>query len=219
MEKIQNKIKYNIKIVDNFLNEKDYKELSNLEVFKDLKKEKDGIKVFHNEVNNNGVIKSVLSKDLILNIHKTYHYKAIEILKEICPEKVSLYEYSDFSFVVTDKNSKFPIHDDTPDKLLSGVIYLAPEENTGTIFYNDKNGQDKTVVGWKVNRAVFFSRKERETWHSYEGDKHNDRVALVYNLKTSKIKDVFEIEKKNYFLGNLRWRLNPRIYQYFKILI
>ena len=98
------------------------------------------------------------------------------------------------------------------------MIYLAPEK-FGTIFYNDKNGQDKTVVDWKVNRAVFFSRKERETWHSYEGDKHNDRVALVYNLKTTKIKDVYEIEKKNYFLGNLRWRLNPRIYQYFKTLI
>ena len=219
MEQIQNKIKYNIKIVDNFLNEKDYKELSNLEVLKDLKKEKDGITVFHNEVNNEGIIKSVLSKDLILNIHKTYHEKAIEILKEICPEKIDLYEYSDFSVIVTDKNSKFPIHDDTPDKLLSGVIYLAPEKNSGTIFYNDKNGQDKTVVDWKVNRAVFFSRKERETWHSYEGDKHNDRIALVYNLKTTKIKDVYEIEKKNYFLGNLRWRLNPRIYQYFKTLI
>ena len=52
---------------------------------------------------------------------------------------------------------------------------------------------------WKVNRAVFFSRKERETWHSYEGDKHNDRIALVYNLKTTKIRAVYEIEKKTIF--------------------
>ena len=219
MEQTQNKIKFNIKIVDNFLNEKDFNEISSLDIFKNVKKEKDGIAVFHNEVNDYGIIKSVLSKDLILNIHKTYHKKAIEILKEICPEKVSLYEYSDFTVIVTDKNSKFPIHDDTPDKLLSGVIYLAPNRNSGTIFYNNKKGKDKTVVDWKINRAVFFSRKERETWHSYEGDRHNDRIALVYNLKTTKIKDVYEIEKKNYFLGNLRWRLNPRIYQYFKTLI
>ena len=163
MEQTQNKIKYSVKIVDNFLNEKDYNELSSLDIFKNVKKEKDGFTVFHNEVNDDGIIKSVLSADLILNIHKTYHKKAIKILKEICPEKVDLYEYSDLAVIVTDKNSKFPIHDDTPDKLLSGVIYLAPKKNSGTIFYNDKNGQDKTVVDWKVNRAVFFSRKERET--------------------------------------------------------
>ena len=38
------------------------------------------------------------------------------------------------------------------------------------------------------NRAVFFSRKERETWHSYEGDRKSERIALVYNLMTSKLK-------------------------------
>ena len=34
MEQIQNKIKYSVKIVDNFLNEKDYNELSSLDIFK-----------------------------------------------------------------------------------------------------------------------------------------------------------------------------------------
>ena len=102
---------------------------------------------------------------------------------------------------------------------LSGVIYLSPENNSGTIFYNNKKGQNKTEIDWKLNRAVFFSRKERETWHSYEGDKKNDRVALVYNLMTTKIKKVFKIENKNYFIGNLRWKLSPHIYKYIKIII
>ena len=38
------------------------------------------------------------------------------------------------------------------------------------------------TIDWKKNRAV-FSRKEFETWHSYEGNKISNRIALVYNLK------------------------------------
>ena len=49
---------------------------------------------------------------------------------------------------------------------------------------------------------VFFSRIERETWYSYEGNKISDRIALVYNLMTRKIKEN-KIEKKIIF-GNLR---------------
>ena len=131
----------------------------------------------------------------------------------------SLFIYLSFSLtpiIISKKNSKFPIHDDTPNKLLSGVIYLAPENNSGTFFYSDKKGSDKTNVEWKSNRAVFFSRKERETWHSYQGDGLNDRVVLVYNLMTNRIKEVYKIEKKNYFFGNLRFKLNPYIFRYFK---
>ena len=140
----------------------------------------------------------------------------MNILKEICPEKTSLYDYSDFTIIKTKKNSKFPIHDDTPNKLLSGVIYLHPEKNSGTIFYSDKKGSNKTIIDWKPNRAVFFSRKEKETWHSYEGDGNNDRIALVYNLMTNKLKKVYEIEKKNYLLGKFRFKINPYLFKYFK---
>ena len=40
----------------------------------------------------------------------------MDILKEICPEKINLYDYSDFTIIITKKDSKFPIHDDTPNK-------------------------------------------------------------------------------------------------------
>ena len=47
-------------------------------------------------------------------------------------------------------------------------------------------GANKRIIEWKQNRAVFFSRNERETWHSYEGDGSSNRIALVYNLMTKK---------------------------------
>ena len=65
----------------------------------------------------------------------------------------------------------------------------------------------------------FFSRKERETWHSYEGDGKSDRIALIYNLMTNNIRDVYKVEKKNYFLGNFRYKINPYIFEYFKTTI
>jgi|TARA_B110000444_G_C18593275_1_gene479445 hypothetical protein len=208
-----NNLNYKLKIVDNFLENSDFKELCNLHIEKEFKGE---FKVYHNEINNDKIIKSSINESLLKKIHKDYFSKAFEVLKELSPEKSKLYEYSDFTIVITKKKSKFPIHDDTPNKLLSGVIYLYPENNAGTIFYNDDKGSNKTYVDWKPNRAVFFSRKERETWHSYEGDGINDRIVLVYNLMTSKIREVYKIENKNYLIGNARYKLNPYIFKYFK---
>ena len=205
-----------LKIVDNFLSKNDFEALVNLNMDKNIDEE---FNIFRNEINDNGILKSSINKSLIENLHKKYHSSALNILKEINPEKAKLYDYSDFTIIVTNKNSKFPIHDDTPNKLLSGVIYLSPERNNGTSFYSDKKGKDRFQADWKPNRGVFFSRKEKETWHSYEGDKINHRVVLVYNLMTYRIKEVYKIEKKSHFLGNLRWKVNPYLYRYFKAYI
>ena len=140
-------------------------------------------------------------------------------MKELNPEKIKLYDYSEFFIIETGSNYKFPIHDDTPNKLLSGVVYLKPEENSGTIFYKNKKGDDRKEIEWKVNRAVFFSRSERNTWHSYQGDGKNNRLVLVYNLMTKRIKEVYKIEKKNYFLGMFRYKINYYLYRYFKFTI
>lgn len=205
-----------LKVVDNFLLKKDFDSLNNLNIDKKIDKE---FNIFHNEINNEGIITSEIDKLLIEDLHKNYHQVALDILQELCPEKVKLYDYSDFTIIVTNKNSKFPIHDDTPNKLLSGVIYLSPEKNNGTSFYSDKYGKNRFDADWKCNRGVFFSRKERETWHSYEGDGKNHRVVLVYNLMTYRIREVYKIEKKSYFLGNLRWKVNPYLFRYFKAYI
>tara|TARA_B100000575_G_C23093310_1_gene630395 strand:- start:905 stop:1534 length:630 start_codon:yes stop_codon:yes gene_type:complete len=205
------------KIIDNFLNREDFNELNSLK----LENISDNaLKVYPNEINaNSKIISSCIDEKLIKKLHENYHSKAFEILKDLNYEKSKLYEYSSFSIIKTGKNYKFPIHDDTPNKLLSGVIYLYPEKNTGTIFYKNKKGDDKEIVEWKQNRCLFFSRKERTTWHSYEGNNETTRVALVYNLLTTQIKKVYEIEKKSYTLGQLRWKINPYLYQYFKLYL
>jgi len=200
-------------IIDDFLNQQDFEQLCQLKVGN----VEDSIKIYRNK--NDKIESSGIDKKLIERLHKNYHHKAINILKKLCPQKLGLYDYSDFTIIVTTKNYKFPFHDDTPNKILSGVVYLYPEKNIGTIFSENKKGSNIHTVDWKQNRAVFFSRKERETWHTYKGDGINNRVVLVYNLNTNRIRDVYEIEKKNYIWGNFRYTINPYLYRYFKFTI
>ena len=207
----------NIKIIDNFLNYDDFNELCNL----NIKQIKDtSIDVYNNYIDKNGYVKASVIKDAtIQRLFKNYHSKAIDILKELNPKKVDLYEYSEFHITNTGANYKFPIHDDTPNKLLSGVIYLTPKKNFGTYFYDNKKGDNKKEAEWVQNRGVFFSRTERKTWHSFQGDGVSSRLALVYNLMTTNIKKVSLIENKNYFLTKTRFVINPILYKYFKITI
>tara|TARA_B110000003_G_scaffold269276_1_gene300067 strand:+ start:236 stop:877 length:642 start_codon:yes stop_codon:yes gene_type:complete len=212
-------INYKIKIYDNFLEIKDLKDLT--AYAKNLNNDRN-IHVFHNQIDiNNKILNASIDKDFLIRLNTKYLDKAIRILKELNKEKAKLINYSDFTIIKTKKNKKFPIHDDTYNKLLSGVIYLYPEKNIGTIFYNTKNGSDKNVIDWKINRAVFFSRKERETWHSYEADNKNDRITLIFNLMTKEenYKKVLEIEKRNYFIGKLRHKINPYLYRFFHFTI
>ena len=88
------------------------------------------------------------------------------------------------NLVFTGKLYKFPIHEDSANKLLSVVVYLYPKLNTGTILYSDQSGNDKTIIEWVPNRALIFSREEGVTWHSYEGNGISTRYALVANLRS-----------------------------------
>ena len=72
---------------------------------------------------------------------------------------------------------------------------------------------------WKTNRAVFFSRTERETWHSFESDGINDRLVLVYNLMTKDIKSVYKVENKSFIFGKIRSIINPYLHRYFNFII
>ena len=191
-----NKLNYSIKIVDNFLNKEDFDYLCTLHQDKDFENE---FKVYHNEINDDMIINSSIDQNFLRKIHKNYFLKAMNILKEICPEKTSLYDYSDFTIIKTKKIVNFQFMMIHLINYYLALFILHPEKNSGTIFYSDKKGSNKTIIDWKPNRAVFFSRKEKETWHSYEGDGNNDRIALVYNLMTNKLKKVYEIEKKIIF--------------------
>ncbi len=204
-----------LKIIDNFLLKEDFDNLCKIKL---INVNEDEIKVYHNKIFRDGKIEisECINEVFLKRLFDNYNKKTLDILGDLCPEKLSLYEYSEFHIIETGSKYKFPIHDDTPNKLLSGVIYLAPEENSGTIFYSSKKGDNKNEIEWKQNRAVFFSRKEKKTWHSYEGNGRENRIALVYNLMTSKIKDVANIEKVGYLSSLLRYKLNPYFYRYFK---
>jgi hypothetical protein len=202
------------KIVDNFLNESCFNYLSSLEL-KEVKS--DEISSYHNQIYKNGEIKvTCISPNVLRSLQDTCHKNAIEILKELAPQKVELYEYSDFNLIETGKDYTFPIHRDHINKLLSGVIYLNPEKNTGTIIYDDKKGKNPNEIEWKKNRSLFFSRTEKKSWHNYKGDRKNNRIVLVYNLMTTNTKAVCELEGINYNLIKFREFINPYIYRFFK---
>lgn len=206
-----------LKTIDNFLTTEDLDYLCNIEL-ESLKKDK--IKVYHNTINKVGdTNSSCINDDKIKEFQKKYHQKALDILETLYPEKVKLYDYSEFHVVKSGYEYKFPIHDDIPAKLLSGVIYLYPNENKGTVFYQNKKGDGKNEIKWKTNRAVFFSRTERETWHSFESDGKNDRLVLVYNLMTKDIKSVYKIENKSFIFGKIRSIINPYLHRYFNFII
>tara|TARA_E500000178_G_C16968751_1_gene729818 strand:- start:833 stop:1474 length:642 start_codon:yes stop_codon:yes gene_type:complete len=204
-------------VIDNFFDEDDFNSLSKIYLKKIKKNE---IKVHHNSIFKNDLIENEsLSKDFIYKIHSKYHEKVFNILKKLDFQKSKIYDYTDLVLTETGADYKYPIHDDTPNKLLSGVIYINPKTNCGTSFYENRFGKNKVTIEWKQNRAVFFSRKEFISWHSYQGDGVSNRIALIYNLNTNKLKKVYEIENKSYFFGNLRYKLNPYLFEFFNFII
>ena len=202
---------------DNFLTDEDFNDLCSIKL-EDVKEDK--IQVNSNSIDKYGNINSsCIPEDLIKRLQNNYHTKAIELLAKLSHEKVALYDHSEFYIIQTGANYSFPIHDDVSYKLLSGVIYLKPKENAGTFFHKNKKGEGSFEVTWKPNKGVFFSRAEKKTWHSYKGDGKSNRFVLVYNLMTDNQKEVYNIEKKSYFMGSLRSKINKIIFRYFKKLI
>jgi hypothetical protein len=183
-----------IKIIENFLTEQDFQEITSIKLDEVKDKEK---KVYHNKIFKNGTIEpSCLNKETVQRLHDNYHSTAFQILKEYSPEKIKLYEYSEFHIVKTGKDYAYPVHTDSHNKLLSGVKYLAPKENYGTSLYNSNKKKVKSIE-WKQNKGLFFSRS-KDTYHSYKSNGLSDRVTLIYNLMTTDIKGVCKIEKSFY---------------------
>jgi hypothetical protein len=202
-------------VIDNFLNKEDFKELSTLKL-EDVKD--DEKKVYHNRIYKDGTVESGCIKDeSIKRLHKNYHSIAIKILTKYAPQKIELYHYSDFHIVKAGSNFSFPIHSDTHNKLLSGVVYLVPENNMGTTLYSADKKKNK-VIEWKQNRALFFSRTDN-TPHSYSSDSISDRITLIYNLMTLDIKGVCKAEKTFYPYVYFKLKLNKYLLKYFNLNI
>lgn len=205
------------RIIDDFLKKNHFDKLSNIDL---RQTDSDKLSVYKNNIDKNLRINSdILDKELILDLHKSYTQIALDILQELEPKKIELVDYSEFTIIETGKNYVFPIHRDIPTKLLSGVIYLSPKKNSGTFLYSDRRGNGKKEIQWKQNRALFFSRSEENSWHSYEGDNNSNRVVLIFNLMTNNLKKACELENLNYIKIKLREKINPILYRYFKIII
>ena len=81
------KLNYQIKIIDNFLNNDDFNSLCNIKIEKNSDEK---FKTLHNEIIGNKILKSSIEETLLIKLNM-YHTKAMEVLKELCPEKLELY--------------------------------------------------------------------------------------------------------------------------------
>ena len=50
---------------------------------------------------------------------------------------------------------------------------------------DNKKGDNPRQIDWLPNRNFVFCRNDN-TWHSYKADGKNNRLALVYNLRSDK---------------------------------
>ena len=138
---------FKLKTIDNFLKLDDLNFLSKIKLDNI---EKNNVKVYHNTIDKNGNINSsCIDENKIKTLQDNYHSKAIQILEELCPEKIKLYDYSEFHVVKSGSEYKFPIHDDMPSKLLSGVIYLQPEIIKEQFFTKIKMEKEKMRLSGK----------------------------------------------------------------------
>ena len=198
---------FKYKLFDKFLTNEDFQAVTNLNLgeISDT-----GKRVFHNRIYKNGNIESsCINKETIKRMHEEYFPQALNVLKELSPKKIDLYEYSEFHIVITGKDYKYPIHVDAHSKLLSGVIYLKPEKNTGTRLY-EENKKNFIDLEWKPNRALFFSRS-KNSFHSYKSNGISSRITLIYNLMTTNVKEVCKIDGNSYVIF--------KIEEYFKKLL
>ena len=80
-----------LKIVENFLKSKDLSDLCSLSIKPVGRNE---IKVYQNIINGDQVSRNdCIDPELLKGLNDRYHNLAIEILEELNPEKVFLYDY------------------------------------------------------------------------------------------------------------------------------
>jgi len=96
-----------------------------------------------------------------------------------------------FNFIIPkeDKGFEYPLHFEHPSKIMSVVVYVAPDEGTGTLIYT-KDKEFFTEIEWKPNRALIFSGIRGITWHGYKCEPRH-KYRLTYNtfLRKSRNRD------------------------------
>ena len=165
--------------VDDFLEIKNYIKNTNIDY---LEKEKSIILEFN--------------KEFRTKLKNKYQNKLINFLRKLNPQKEKIIDFIDLNYVISGEHFKYPIHNDAIHKLLSIVIYISPEKNHGTFIYNSNNENDLLKeINWKPNRAFIFSRKDKQTWHSYKSNYKDKRCTVIMNLCTKNLDKVIILDR------------------------
>ncbi len=115
----------------------------------------------------------------ITNLDRNDYWKFYDALNTERFPHVQVDRELNFLVPQPDKTYEYPIHDEHPDKLLSIVVYISPNQGSGTQIYRE----DKTFFNepeWKPNRAFIFSGIKGKTWHGYKC-KPEHKYRLTYN--------------------------------------
>lgn len=117
--------------------------------------------------------------DSLLDIHK-------EVISKFDHMSFTEYGYlSDMRWSFS-KNQLEPIHDDKANlnKMMTFVIYVSPEEDTGTLIYTspDKDTGYHSTIPWKPNSGILFCPQHNVTWHTYvSGNTPRITLNLYYH--------------------------------------
>ena len=174
-------------IIDNFLSENEFTSL--IEYVKsvyDFPKNVSGYKEIHRQNSNTFV--SDLFTPKIYKLKEDF-FDELNYGNKILPEKY--YAYSEL--VICPPNYRYGrIHPDAPEKLMTAVFYVYPEEGDGTeIYKTEYRNSYVNDVEWKQNRALVFvgqtNNAYQKTWHDYRNSKRNPRVTFNLNLTKNEI--------------------------------
>lgn len=169
------------RIFDNFLSQNIFRELSKIPY--DHLKADDRVQGERNEYWSNGrTVCRSFSQELVQDIHAETHEPLMNVVRELAPNKVDRWWYTRMFMQQIGKDFSFNIHDERIEKILTAVVYLAPEVNRGTLVYTDRQGSDKKEIPWVPNRAFVYVPKKGVTWHSFEGDGISNRSTLIINF-------------------------------------
>lgn len=162
-------------IIDNFLPQGEFKTLTeNCMYLFSGSGTQDQIEADHDD----NVFRIHLRYDAFIEQNMHLHLASFQERREFDSFK-NLKTFS--NFVRTKPNYVHPIHAEAPFKMLSSILYLAPDANNGTTLYSSEGKADKLELEWKPNRILIFAGRDDVTWHDYSSS-WNDRYTYNHFL-------------------------------------
>lgn len=122
-----------------------------------------------------------LGKDMVEQIKSCYHKKVRDPVG-----------FFDATVVKCDPGYKYRTHADHPDKLVSTVVYLHPDQGNGTFFLTKEEGLESTFdeIIWVPNRLVSWVNTGQR--HMYRNT--TDEIRCTLNIYQKKRDLVFKTQ-------------------------